>query len=201
MAAETGFEIEAVRGAAIAAYVPEIARLRTQIFRAFPYLYDGDDAYERTYLQTYVDAARSVAIVARAAGRVVGVSTGIPLAAETAEFRAPFEAADIDVRRVFYCGESVLEPAYRGRGIYNRFFAGREAHARSLGGFTTSAFCAVRRPADDPRRPPGYVPLDAVWRRFGYAERPDLVARYAWKDVGDAAETEKPMTFWLKELA
>ncbi len=194
-------ETEAVSGGAIEAYVSEIARLRTQIFRAFPYLYEGDDAYERAYLQTYVDAPQSVAIVARAAGRVVGVSTGIPLAAETAEFRAPFEGAGIDVRRVFYCGESVLEPTYRGHGIYNRFFAGREAHARSLGGFATSAFCAVRRPADHPQRPPGYAPLDVVWRRFGYVERPDLVAHYAWKDVGDTAESEKPMTFWLKGLA
>ena len=34
-------------------YIDNIARLRIEVFRDFPYLYDGTMEYERNYLQTY----------------------------------------------------------------------------------------------------------------------------------------------------
>ena len=187
-------------GAEIAPYLADIASLRIDLFAAFPYLYDGDRAYEERYLRTYVETPGSVAFVALVDGNVVGASTGAPLAAEPPETRAPFVASGADVARVFYCGESLIRPAYRGRGIYRRFLEGREAFARA-GGFASCAFCAVERPLDHPARPAGYQPLDAIWTRAGYVRRPDLVASYAWRDLGDDAETQKPMIFWVKALA
>lgn len=193
--------IRTVNGAEIARYVPEMARLRIEIFRDFPYLYDGDAAYENEYLRTYVDSPESVAVLALAGDELVGVSTGIPLADETEAFARPFVARGDDVRRIFYFGESLLRPAFRGGGTYRAYFREREARARELGGFDLCAFCAVARPADHPARPPGYAPLDAVWRRFGYEPSTDLATTFAWKDVGDDVETEKPMTFWTKRLS
>ncbi len=100
---------------------------------------------------------------------------------------------------MFYAAESLLRPALRGRGLYRRFLEGREMFARERG-FTTCTFCAVDRPLDHPARPVGYVPLDAIWTSFGYVRTPELVASYAWKDVGDARETAKRMVFWRKSL-
>ena len=95
---------------------------------------------------------RSVVVLAFDGGRVVGASTGVPLTDEIAAFREPFRGGVIDANEVFYCGESILLPAYRGRGIGHRFFHEREAHARMLGGMHWTAFCVVDRAADDPRR-------------------------------------------------
>ncbi len=181
-------------------YVPDLARLRITVFREFPYLYDGTPAYEEKYLQTYLDCAESVVVLALDEGIVIGVSTGLPLAAETMEFKQPFVAAGLDPARIFYCGESVLLPAYRGRGLYKRFFAAREAHARALGRFDRMVLCAVERSPDHPRRPAGYQPLDAVWRRFGYASRPDLVTSFEWQDLDEDAPSPKRMLFWEKPL-
>jgi GNAT superfamily N-acetyltransferase len=100
---------------------------------------------------------------------------------------------------VFYFGESVLLKAYRGRGLGVRLFEEREAHARSLGARYT-VFCAVQRPADHPRRPPGYVALDAFWNRRGYRRHPSLHTAFRWRDVDEPAETSKTMAFWFKEL-
>lgn len=63
------------------------------------------------------------------------------------------------------------------------------------------AFCAVDRPPDHPRRPGNYQPPGALWRRHGFIRRPDIVGNFAWRDLGDADETTKPMVFWIKELA
>lgn len=132
--------------------------------------------------------------------RVVGATTGLPLDAETEEFKKPFLAHGYDPARIFYCGESVLLKEYRGRGIYPRFFAEREGHARALGRFDWCSFCCVQRPADHPRRPPDYQPLDPVWSKFGYVKHPELVTTYTWKDLDEDHESPKPMVFWLKSL-
>ncbi|HMM77834.1 MAG TPA: GNAT family N-acetyltransferase [Gammaproteobacteria bacterium] len=195
-------DIRVLTGAAPAlrAHLPDLARLRISVFREFPYLYDGTPEYEEKYLQIYLDCAESVVVLALDAGRAIGASTGLPLACETEEFTRPFIAAGLDPARIFYCGESVLLPAYRGRGLYKQFFAAREAHARALGRFDRMVLCAVERPADHPRRPSDYQPLDAVWQRFAYRRRPDLFTHFAWKDLDEATESPKRMVFWEKSL-
>lgn len=194
-------QIETRAGADIAPFIDDLARLRIAVFRAFPYLYEGSLDYEKTYVATYARSPGSVFVLAIDGGKVVGAATGIPMADETAAFKAPFAAAGYDASRIFYFGESVLMPHYRGRGIGVRFFEEREAHARRLGGLDFCAFCAVDRAVDHPSRPRDYTPLDTFWNRRGFVHHPALKTEYAWRDVGAAQETAKPMSFWLKEIA
>lgn len=188
-----------VTGADILPFIPDAARLRISVFREFPYLYDGSLEYEQKYLRTYCDSAGSVFVVARDGERVVGVSTGMPLAQETEEVQRPFRDAGIPVEEVFYFGESVLEPAYRGQGIGVQFMQAREAHARSLPGIRRATFCGVERAPDHPLRPAGFVPLDEFWMRRGFAMSA-LRTEFSWKEVGEAEESPKAMVFWLKAL-
>ena len=187
--------IEVVRGPELGRRIKEVARLRLSVFREYPYLYDGTLEYEATYLASYSRCAEAVVVLARDGERIVGASTALPLAAADPEFQAPFIKAGIPVEPIFYLGESVLLPAYRGRGLGARFFDEREAAAGS--NYQTTAFCAVVRPGASPD---GYRPLDDFWRRRGYSPRPDLLASFSWRDVGDRAETAKPMLFWLRGL-
>ena len=209
--------IERVRGAELEPHLDALARLRTEVFREFPYLYDGSAEYERGYLRSYATSARSTLVIAvdetddesntKPLGlsahqrSVIGVATALPLLEhDDAESLAPaLRHAGYDAGRTYYFGESVLQRAYRGRGIGHSFFDAREQAARELG-FALAAFCAVERPADHPARPHDYVPHDAFWTRRGYVRRADLVARFAWRDLGESHDTEKPMVFWLKEL-
>ena len=192
--------VDLLTGAALQAALPAVARLRIEVFRDFPYLYDGSEEYERRYLATFAAARGAVMVAALQGDEVVGVSTGVPMAEEMPAFRDPFAAHGFDVARVFYCAESVLRPAFRGQGLGHRFFDLREAHARALGGFTHVTFCAVVRPDDHPLRPPGYRPLDVFWRKRGYAPVPGLTTTFAWKDVDCAEETVKTMQFWMRGL-
>jgi GNAT superfamily N-acetyltransferase len=193
-------QLETVVGDALANYIPDLARLRMTVFREYPYLYDGSEAYEAEYLRTYTASGQAIAVLARDGDAIVGASTGIPLAAETEAFVRPFEALGLDPATVFYCGESVLLPAWRGRGIYRAFFEAREAYARKLGGMSWMSFCGVVRPENHPLRPAQWEPLDAVWRRFGFTPEPKLRTNYAWKDIDQPDSTEHPMQFWLKSL-
>ena len=184
----------------IASRFDELARLRIVVFRAFPYLYDGDMDYERRYLETYLAAPGAFVCGAFDGDRLVGAATAAPLSEHKAEFAMPFAARGLDVEDFFYFGESVLLPEYRGQGIGVRFFAEREAEARRQG-FARCLFSAVIRPDDHPARPAGHVPLDAFWHKRGYARVEGLTTAYSWKDIGDAVETDKPMEYWMRSLS
>src|SRR5690606_30947857 len=106
----------------------------------------------------------------------------------------------IDVRSVFYFGESVLDPRYRGQGIGHRFFDEREGHARRLGRFGMTAFCAVERAADDPRRPHGHRTNDAFWIKRGYRRQDDMFCELDWQEVGADRPALHRLRFWLRDL-
>lgn len=197
----TDLRLITVTGEALRPHLADVARLRIAVFREWPYLYEGDAAYEERYLARYAAAPGAAVVLAFDGDRVVGASTCLPLVEEGDTVQAPFLAAGWDLARVFYFGESVLLPEYRGRGVGVGFFAEREAHARRFAGIDTAAFCAVVRDPADPRKPADYVPLDSFWRKRGYTPAPGLACTMRWKELGAPEETPHRLTFWLKRLA
>ncbi|MBT8424541.1 MAG: GNAT family N-acetyltransferase [Silicimonas sp.] len=192
-------DVQAMTGAALEAALADVADIRIRVFRDFPYLYDGDAAYERRYLATYRDAPGAVLVGAFDHGKLVGASTGTPLAEHDPAFAAPLEEAGYPADQVFYCAESVLLAPFRRQGVGHRFFDIREAHARQLG-HRYLAFCGVVRPDDHPDRPSDYWPLDAFWRRRGYAPVEGATAVFGWKEVGQTDETPHDLQFWIRQF-
>lgn len=192
-------EIKSFSGSDVSPHFDDLARLRMTVFREFPYLYEGDAAYERIYLSTYAQSEGSVFVLAIDDGQVVGAATGMPMVAETDEVKAPFLAHGRDPADYFYFGESVLLSDYRGRGIGVKFFEGREAQAKRLG-LPHTTFCAVERPADHPRRPADYVPLNAFWAKRGYTHHPELATTFSWRDLDESEKSPKPLSFWIRTL-
>ena len=198
-AAASGGRIETLSGAAIEPYLDALAGLRIEVFREYPYLYDGTAEYERRYLRVYADSERSVVALALDGDQVVGAATALPLLDHADGLAPQLAATGFDPADVYYFGESVLRKTHRGRGIGHAFFDVRESAARKHE-FGIAAFCAVQRPADHPRKPAGYVPHDAFWRKRGFTPRPDIVSTLAWQDLDESIESPKPMMFWVKEL-
>jgi len=196
---DSAIAIRSLTGESARRHLDDVAALRIAVFRDWPYLYAGDMRYEREYLAAYAASPRSVFVLAFDGDRVVGASTGIPLAEDAPAFQAPFLAQGIDAGKVFYFGESVLLPAWRGRGIGHAFFDGREAHARALDGFEWTAFAAVDRDDADPRRPGGHRGNEAFWSKRGYARQPELAMELDWNEV-DVGEARHALTFWTRAL-
>jgi GNAT superfamily N-acetyltransferase len=192
--------IESLAGAEAAPFLPALARLRIAVFRAFPYLYDGREADEQSYLTKFAASPRAGLIVAFDGATPVGCATCMPLADAGAAVAAPFVAAGIALERVFYFGESVLLDTYRGQGAGVAFFAAREAHARSHSDADLAAFCAVRRAPDHPLRPADYVPLDDFWRKRGFTPYPEMTCTMRWTQVDGAGQVENRLAFWMKSL-
>jgi GNAT superfamily N-acetyltransferase len=193
-------EFLSLNGSAARPYLPQIASLRLRVFWDFPYLYEGTLEEEETYLETYFKAQNSFIHLVIDEGKVVGATTSIWAEEEVESFKSPFVKHGMDPKSVFYFGESILLPEYRGRGIGKIFFHEREKFARSLGFIKTLAFCSVIRPKAHALRPQGHRDLDDFWTSQGFMLEPGLKAEFEWLDRGEASPTIKELQFWIKPI-
>lgn len=192
-------EITTYTGTAARPFLRDIAELRISVFREFPYLYDGSFDYEMDYLSNYYSSEKSLLVTVKEEARIIGLSTAAPLSDADQAFQSPVSDAGMDPANVFYFGESVVIPEFRGNGLGRRFFDLREEWANRWG-FPVTAFCAVLRAPNHPQRPPGYKPLDSFWNSRGYNKREDLVVKLPWKEVGNPdPETTHDLAYWLRE--
>lgn len=181
------------------AAIDKLAALRMIVFREWPYLYDGTVEYEEAYLREFAQEPGSVLVIAEDEKEIVGAATASPMAGQKAEFRDAVQAHGLNAEALFYFGESVLLPAYRGMGIGHAFFDAREAAARATKA-TTAIFCAVTRPDAHPLKPATVNNLSPFWRSRGYTPVDGLTCQFDWKDIDQPHETSHPMQYWMREL-
>ena len=90
--------LEDFSGPGFAPHVEALAALRIGVFRDWPYLYDGDAAYEADYLRAYTESPGAVIVAAWDDGRLVGAATGAPMEDHAEEFGAPLERAGVSTQ-------------------------------------------------------------------------------------------------------
>ena len=112
--------VRRLTGEALGAALEDVAQLRIAVFRAFPYLYDGDAAYERAYLQTYRDSADAILVGAFDGARLVGHAFFDQREAHARDLKRDYSAfcgvirpADHPLRP---SGYAPLDPFWRKRG-------------------------------------------------------------------------------------
>ena len=197
---ENKITVKSFTGPEARPYTRYLARLRIVVFREYPYLYDGTLEYETAYLNAFSESEDSVIVIAFDGDTIVGASTGLPMEDAAPEIRAPWVEQGADISRIFYYGESVLLPEYRGKGIGRQFFEQRERWARGLGRFGLLTFCAVIREPDHPLKPADYKPPHRLCERKGFVERKGCACRISWKEIQQAQESVKTLQFWSKTL-
>jgi GNAT superfamily N-acetyltransferase len=186
-------------GTEVSAYFNQLAELRIEIFKDYPYLYEGSLEYEKKYLARYLKNSQAVLVLIWDQNKLVGAASGVPLKDEEDFVQEAFLSQKRDIHPFFYFGESLLKVPYRGQGLGHVFFDEREKWAKALG-FKKTCFCSVIRPEDHPLRPTQYHPLNAFWLKRGYAPDPELVGSFSWQDKDQKFETKKPMQFWVKGI-
>jgi GNAT superfamily N-acetyltransferase len=186
-------------GSAVAAQLEALAALRLDIFEEFPYLYRGRREDELAYLAGYAEKPGACVILAEHAGAVIGAATGMPLVQEEALLRAPFAASPYPLEESYYVGELLFRPAYRNGGLGQRFLVGMEGQVRALGGFRRLVCATVERPADHPRRPVDFIPIERFLARTGFVGLPGVITHFTWLEV-DGVRRDHVMQFWMKDL-
>lgn len=191
-------DLTIIKGEEILQHLETLAKLRIQVFKDFPYLYQGSLDYEKEYLKVYCEGKDSMVALATLDQKVIGATTGTAISNEPDEVKIPFLNNDYPLDKVFYFGESVLLKEYRGMGIGWKFMQSREQHAQSLG-YHWAVFCGVERASDHPRRPDDYQPLNKFWEKAGFREL-GLSCYFEWQDLDEDQNSPKKMNFWGKGL-
>lgn len=186
-------------GVAIAESLDDLATLRLDIFREYPYLYEGQREDELHYLDTYAKAPDACVILTYDGLTVVGAATGMPLVHEDTQMIDAFSGTTLPLNEVYYVGELLFRPAYRNGGLGQKLLAQLESHIRSLGRYRRLTCATVERPDDHPLRPRDYIPISRFLARTGFVRLSGVTTRFSWREI-DGVKREHPMQFWSKDL-
>ena len=186
--------MQIIRGQEIEYHIDHLGSFRMEIFRDYPYLYDGSIEHERVYLSRYSRNPESFLIILQDARGIIGACTGTPLTGEDSEFQNAFAGEDKD--EIYYIGEVMLRADSRGQGLGSRLLS-TALSLINLERFRIISLCTVDRGLNHPRRPGNYCPPDYLWTKYGFVKSNNLLAYLAWKDIGHEVETQKPMNIWL----
>lgn len=178
----------------------ELATLRINVFREYPYLYDGNLEYEKNYLNQYLSTKNSALVIVKDGERIIGAITGIPLNETFSDCKNFFMENKIPMGGIFYLGEITLLKEYRGQGIGARMYELFEEFVRENKAYKEVALCEVVSPKNDPRRTSDYFCLDPFWTKRGFVKHPDWVTQFSWKEIETENEFYHPMVFWSKKL-
>lgn len=186
-------------GSAVKDCLNDIASLRIENFREFPYLYDGLREDELNYLKLYADAPDAFVVIVTDAEKIVGAATGIPLCHENRELVEPFVGTAYSVDEIFYVGELLFYPEHRNRGMGMQVVRMVEEQVRSYTTYRYLTCATVVRPNDHPLRPSDYIPIDRFLAHTGFNLLPGISTNFTWLEM-DGVKRSHPMNFWIKEL-
>jgi hypothetical protein len=190
-------EIEIFGGEKIKDVIDELGNFRITIFKEYPYLYDGNLDYERKYLSRYGNISDSILLLVRDKEGILGAATGIPLVNDEPEFTEPFKDKNLD--EIFYIGELMIRKDNRSKGI-GTLLLKNMLDLIDKNQFKTVCLYTVDRGNNHPLKPDFYQSPDSLWRKFGFEKHSSHIVYLSWRDLGNVAETKKPMNVWIKDF-
>lgn len=185
-------------------FIPVVSLMRIMEFKKYPYLYIGNDEYEKEYLLGFSKDPRSCLAVARDGEKIVGITTAMPLKSEAdilKEAEQLFKVNAYEPGAFFYIGEFVILEEYRGQGIARKMEQDLITLAKNWK-FTKACLSAVVREYDDIRKPLEYVSNDFIWAKMSY-KKIDLKIHYHWPmrmENGEIEDTMNDLVFWIKDI-
>ncbi len=194
---DSTLRVETLNAASARDHFETLARMRIDEFRGYPYLYEGNIAYEKAYFESYFASEGFRALAVFDGARICGMATYIPLANEAAYMTEPFARAGLDVKKYLYLGEGILEKGCRGKGLF-RVFIGYAETLRGEFGLEKVVFMAIREGESDVMRPADYRPKAVLFEKFGFEKIPGLQAEMTYKSSVSHKDEPHTMEFWQK---
>ncbi len=195
------FKLTILKGEQIKPLTPALARLRINLFREYPYLYDGNIKYESDYLREYAKEPYSMLHMVHYNDEIVALFSGMPLSCKSSIVldlkNAMLENGHENIDKYYYYGEILIVPEFRHYGLFNLLFTSMDYEAKLLG-FSDACLLTVEREDSHPLKSLDYVPTDALWQTRGY-KRSGLIVNFDWPTIfpnGETKDIKNPMAAW-----
>ena len=184
--------------------LPFVATLRINIFREYPYLYDGNLKEEMDDLEQCAQVPHNALAIAYHKETPIGFLYGIPLI----EFKSHFENPVVDLFKdknlapetCYYFADVIILPEHRGNGLTKKLFDTLEIYAQEQG-YCSASFITESHDIH-PLKPVDYKPLEPLWKYLQY-KKTGLQSEGSWlTHQPDKSVTKQKHVadIWFKQL-
>jgi len=184
--------------------LPFVANLRVNIFRNYPYLYDGNIAEEMENLEKYAQHNNSALAIAYCNETPVGFLCGSDLMHYSVHFENSiedlFKSGNLHAKNYYYCADIIILPEHRGKYLAPQLFDAIENYAQQKG-YTASCFITEHH-ENHPLKPHDHKSLVPLWNNLNY-QKSALITYATWQTYqldGTIKSEQHPLIFWLKTL-
>lgn len=189
-----------LKGTEIKNYSDELAKMRLEYFKGFPYLYEGNLENERRNFRKLTDNWRSILLIALEGQEIAAVSTATPLDSGYVDVPQDiFRNMGFINQDLYYFGEIIVHQKFQGKGLASQIFKEQEDYAGILG-YQGVCFLAVERDHNHPLKPVGYQENDSIWEHLGY-QKTNKVVFLEWPTAlsnGKVENIKNKLVFWIK---
>lgn len=199
------FRIEVFKGAEAAPYIRSLSEMRLKVFCEFPFLYVGNMETDLVYTQMFSASSQGMLVVAFEGDTIVGIRSGMPVRDEKvkplSERRCRrLEAYGIKAKEYYYCGEIIVAPAFRKKGIATQLM-GKFIEEVKVLGFPGMVAITSIRPSHHPLRPQTYFEGDTFLSKYGFIKSPVIfTAQYPTRQPdGSVKKQQNKLICWIKE--
>ncbi len=199
---EENLSIKVFKGDEISPYVKGITDIAIEVYKEYPYLYDGTEEEYLPFIDYYSHSSFGIASLLFDGDRPVGVAIGMPLNEMRDRFKDPLLAArpDENLEKIYYLGEFLLINEYRGKGYGKKLYKQLENLVKENGEYSKLCFCKIVEWDYHPLMPNGYLPMDGFWIKQGFEICDDITVSVYWDDVGTNENSIHHLVYWMKNL-
>lgn len=179
-------------------YFQQIASMRINMFKGYPYFYEGSFDCEKEYLESYFNSTHSKVLLVLKDEQIVGFSTSIPLK-EMEVVRSAFSKKQIDTSQYLYIGETLIEEPFRTPELLRKISEFHEAQAKNTG-YSRLVCMVVKRDHSHPLRPANYRALEPV-QDLGYKLLEEIEVKQKWERTDTHQREENCLDIWTKPIS
>lgn len=191
---------ELLVGDQILPYLEQISQLYINIYEEFPYLFQGDVEQQKVAIKEhYISKKTGIVCLLLIENQVVGAGLGCALIESSDKFKEPFIKQKYAIDNLFFWGELILEPVYRGKKLGKKLYQ-KMGEAIKQSGYSSVCFCTVERSDDHPSKPDTYKSLEPLWEKLGFKKDEKLTFTGRWQEIGKEEATDQPMVFWVGKI-
>lgn len=190
-------QIKTFRGEEITPYTKEFIQIVDQIYREYPYLYNGDDKEYEDYLASYSKTKEAMICFAFEGKEVIGIAAGMPMSMTRKSYQKPLLANSYKLDSLFYLGEFGLKPEYHGKGIEEKMY--QEIENFALAGQFKELFL-FEVESSKPVAKKSYIPQNDFWKKNGFIRHPELNFVINWVNINEKFESPHLAIYWIKKL-
>jgi hypothetical protein len=198
------YSIKVLTGAETQSLLPFVANLRINIFREYPYLYEGNFKEEMDDLEHCAQLLHNALAIAYYKNTPVGFLYGIPLTEFASHFENSvidlFKNKDLDPAICYYFADIIILPEHRGNHLSSRLFTALENYAQEQG-YLSGSFITESHDKH-PLKPDNYKSLDPLWNSLNY-NKTGLMSYGSWQTHqpdGSVSRQQHSADIWFKDF-